>query len=186
MRLAFMAVVLGVTATFAGQSRAGEFQAEPKKMTHIEAQALGSALRSFARDRGLQVLASSDLVRNLHSQSVDGELTTGEALKRLLGGTGLTYRYLDAKTVTILRAGAESPGTESKATALMNDSSTGLQVAQAVSGESPVGQEGVELGERVQPAVLLGIDQRGRRPEGYFRVMGKKQLDSCQVRSLPS
>ena len=45
-------------------------------MTHIEAQALGAALRSLAKEHGLQVLVSSELVRDIRTSNVDGEMTT--------------------------------------------------------------------------------------------------------------
>src|SRR5690606_35994286 len=49
------------------------------------------------------------LVKNLKSRALSGAMTPNEALNRLLGGTGLSYRYLDDRTVTIYPAGEPSP-----------------------------------------------------------------------------
>src|SRR5262249_17998231 len=55
------------------------------------------------------------LVDKLHTQGATGELTADEALRDLLRGTGLTYKYLDDKTVTIIppeRASSAKPSTQ--------------------------------------------------------------------------
>jgi iron complex outermembrane recepter protein len=74
-----------------------------RKPINIPAQALGSALQTLAKDRNFQVVFVSEDVDNLQTQGAVGELTSEEALRQLLRGTGLTYRYLDENTVTVLR-----------------------------------------------------------------------------------
>ena len=73
-----------------------------RKPTHIGAQPLGSALNQLAQSRGLQVLYLSNTVRDLRTHGADGDITANEAFDQLLDGTGLTYRYLDGNTVTVL------------------------------------------------------------------------------------
>jgi len=85
-----------------GVCSAGEATASMKKSTNIPAQQLGTALQSFANDRNLQIVFSAEDVGPLRSAGAIGELTTDEALKRLLRGTGMTYRYLDDSTVMVL------------------------------------------------------------------------------------
>lgn len=70
--------------------------------THIEPQDLGSALRKFAADRHLQILYTTDTVANRTTGGAVGEFTVDEALDRLLGGTGLAFRYVDESTITIV------------------------------------------------------------------------------------
>ncbi|HEX3397651.1 MAG TPA: TonB-dependent receptor [Steroidobacteraceae bacterium] len=70
--------------------------------THIAAQALGPALKQLAQSRGLQVLYLSKTVRDVRTNGADGDITANEALEQLLTGTGLTFRYLDQNTVTVI------------------------------------------------------------------------------------
>lgn len=69
---------------------------------NIRAQALGSALTAFADRAGLRLLLASSVVDGKRSAGVSGTLTKDEALNRLLQGTGLTYRFTSANTVTII------------------------------------------------------------------------------------
>src|SRR5690242_2938813 len=73
-----------------------------RRATNIPAQPLSVALRTLAKERGFEVLFRAELVRDMRSAGAVGEFTPEEALKQLLSGTGLTYRYLDEKTVTVL------------------------------------------------------------------------------------
>jgi len=60
------------------------------------------ALMTLARERGFQLVFRSEVVGAKHTQGAVGDLTTKEALTRLLEGTNLAYSYLNEKTVTIL------------------------------------------------------------------------------------
>ena len=73
-----------------------------RKLTHIAAQDLGPALKQLAQSRGLQVLYLSTTVRDVRTRGANGDITANEAFDQLLDGTGLTYRYLDENTVTIV------------------------------------------------------------------------------------
>jgi iron complex outermembrane receptor protein len=85
-----------------GFSFAADSWAAIKRSTHIRAQDLGPALETLAREHGFQVLYHTEIVDTLRSGPVAGELTTDEALRRLLNGTGLTYRILGDKAITIV------------------------------------------------------------------------------------
>lgn len=79
--------------------------------TRIPPQALGSALKRLADTRHIQVLFLTADVKGLRTLGASGELTVDETLTRLLGGTGLTYRHVDANAVSILpvRPGSAGP-----------------------------------------------------------------------------
>jgi iron complex outermembrane recepter protein len=82
-------------------SVATQAEAAFKQPTNIPAQGLDTALQAFARDRNLQLVYASDEVNSLRTSGAFGELTADQALTQLLSGTGLTYRYLDAQTITV-------------------------------------------------------------------------------------
>src|SRR5258708_27675116 len=102
MRLSLCAALLCLSA--AGLSFGADADAAIRKTIAIPAQGLGPALNTFAKERNLQVVYRSEIVGSLRTQGVSGDLTVDEALQALLSGTGLTYRYLDDRTVTIVPA----------------------------------------------------------------------------------
>ncbi len=97
MRLNVAAVCLSLCLI--GVSSADD--ASTRKETNIPAGGLGPALIALAKDRHFQIVYVTEEIANVRTEGAVGEFTTEEALKRLLAGTGLTYRYLDDKTVTI-------------------------------------------------------------------------------------
>jgi iron complex outermembrane recepter protein len=119
MRLSLVATALCLSIV--SLSFADDVRAAMKQPTRIPAQGLGSALQTLANDRHFQIVYVSEEVNNLKTQGAVGEFTPEEALKALLTGTGLTFRYLDETTVTIVLAAAgaplsssEEPGSETK------------------------------------------------------------------------
>jgi iron complex outermembrane receptor protein len=107
--------VIGIAAENAGTSA--------RKPTHIAAQDLGPALKQLAQSRSLQVLYLSTMVRDVQTRGANGDITANEAFDQLLDGTGLTYRYLDDNTVTIVPL--SDPGLSPGAGALRSPNSRG-------------------------------------------------------------
>jgi outer membrane cobalamin receptor len=80
----------------------GTTSAEAMEMDfNIPAQTLSSALKTFAEDTDLQMLYSSDAVKGIRSNSVNGKHQPKEALNILLGGTGLSFKFTDSNTVVV-------------------------------------------------------------------------------------
>ena len=82
-------------------------QAQSEVVFDIQPQPLSSALLQFRRQSGLQVAYETDAVGDLTTQGVVGNFTSDAALRRLLAGTGLAYRFTAANTVTLARAVVE-------------------------------------------------------------------------------
>jgi iron complex outermembrane receptor protein len=87
--------------TLGGLAAAGDATAAIRKQTDIPAEGLAPALNALAKDRNFQIVYVTEEIANVRTEGAVGDLTTEEALKKLLTGTGLTYRYLDDKTVTV-------------------------------------------------------------------------------------
>jgi len=100
MRIAVVAAA--ICLSIVGLATADNANASIRKPTNIEAQRLGPALKELAQSRGLQVLYLSNTVRDVQTQGATGDITADEAFDQLLTGTGLTYRYLDENTVTVV------------------------------------------------------------------------------------
>lgn len=104
------AIAVAVSIALVGLSTADEARAAIKRTTNIPEQKLGPALRALAKDRNLQVLFRSQLVRDVRTTGAVGVLTTDEALSRLLSGTALTFQYLDDNTITIVSVAEANEG----------------------------------------------------------------------------
>ena len=106
MRIVAIATVLYLAASAA--CAADSPPAETRKPTAIAAQRLETALQLLARQRNIQVITRTDVVGDLRTEGASGELSFEEALRQLLNGTGLTYRYLNQNTITIVPAQSSS------------------------------------------------------------------------------
>src|SRR5690242_7433982 len=71
----------------------------------IAAQPLDKALDSWAKQTGYQILWSDEKgLGDLMAPKIDGALTPEAALRQLLARTGLTYQFVDDKSVAIQAA----------------------------------------------------------------------------------
>jgi len=107
MRLSVLIAVAGLLASL---GIAQESSATIRKPTNIPAEPLDLALKTRADERDFQIVYVYDELKSFRTEGAVGRFTSEEALKVLLKGTGLTFRYLDEKTVTIvpLSSGAGS------------------------------------------------------------------------------
>jgi len=100
MRIAVLAAA--ICLSIVGLSAAGESKASIRKDTNIPAGGLGPALQTLAKTYDFQVLYRTEVVGELRTQGAVGTMTAPEALKQVLSGTGLSFKYLDDNTVTII------------------------------------------------------------------------------------
>ena len=115
-----------------------------RKTTNIPAEPLSEALRTLAKDRQFEILYRAEVVRDVRTAGAIGEFTPEEALKALLSGTGLSYKYLDANTVTVVPPSSSNYGQSNPTNDVTGDSSAGggkkssqdFRVAQTDSGQT--------------------------------------------------
>lgn len=107
-------IATAICVSLASFASADDLAATHREPTHIPAQSLGTALQSFAKARELYLVYAAQDVTEVRTQGAIGELTDEEALQRLLEGTGLTYRYVDAKTVSIVPVDTKPSGADVK------------------------------------------------------------------------
>ncbi|WP_447595316.1 TonB-dependent siderophore receptor [Aquipseudomonas campi] len=116
-RAIFLATAFGcVSAPIALPAMAAE-QAASVAFS-IPAQALDSALTQFADQAGLRILFTSDDVAGLRSAGLEGRYPVAEALSRLLQGSGYGFQFVDERTLTLRRAGADGTELELGATTI--------------------------------------------------------------------
>jgi Secretin and TonB N terminus short domain len=102
MRICIVAIAIILTAATA-TGACTNTEAAQRQLTNIPAQELAPALQALARERDIQLVYRSELVSDRRTSGARGNLTVEEALKQLLNGTGLMYRYLSETAVTIVR-----------------------------------------------------------------------------------
>ncbi len=172
MRISVIAAA--VCLALVGLSSADDAHASIRKATHIVPQGLGPALKQLAQSRGLQVLYLSSTVRDVRTHGASGDITAEEAFDQLLTGTGLTYRYLDENTVTVVPL-STTPLTEGAGVTLQSPIvdavATGTSVAKmqgipadsyllAQAGPTPVQQQ---VPAQAEPQPLQEIIVTGSR-----------------------
>ncbi|MFK4772324.1 TonB-dependent siderophore receptor [Rhizobium sp. ZW T2_16] len=79
----------------------------------IPSGSLGSALATFGSRSNLQLLYPAAITRNKKTAGVSGTMAPQEALSQLLAGTGLTFRFTTATTVTISAVEGQADATSS-------------------------------------------------------------------------
>lgn len=99
-------LMLGTMQAARAADAAGIQLAQAGQSFDIPAQPLAGAITSFGRQSGLQVTVEAAIANDLQSPGVSGSYTPDEALGRLLAGTGVSYRFIDANTVTLVRGTA--------------------------------------------------------------------------------
>jgi iron complex outermembrane recepter protein len=83
---------------------------------NIPAQPLGSALTRFSTATGLQVLYEGDMAGSVQAPALHGKYTPDAALRQLTQNTGLSYRYSDSGTVTLVKNTAENQSSDDSPT----------------------------------------------------------------------
>ncbi|MBL8265639.1 TonB-dependent siderophore receptor [Steroidobacter sp.] len=89
--------VVAMAAAFGAQG------AETATRFEISALPIGDALNEFARQTGLQVVIDPQEGRGVVAREVIGSFTPSEALGKLLANTGLTFSFLNERTVSVRR-----------------------------------------------------------------------------------
>src|SRR5258706_12401454 len=89
-----------LAAAFLSASEVTHAQATTK--FDLPAQSLADSLRAVASQTHSNILFDRSLVAGLSAKALAAQLSVDDALKRLLAGTGLTYRKADEKTVVIV------------------------------------------------------------------------------------
>lgn len=108
-------------------------RATARQSYDIPRQPLDGALAAFSRVAGVQVLNRGAVTHGVMSPGVNGSFTREEALSRLLGGTGLTPRFVGANTVTV-SAPVAMPG------GYATEGAIALDTIDVQGTQSPVGE----------------------------------------------
>jgi outer membrane receptor protein involved in Fe transport len=141
-------------------------------------QPLANSLRAIAARTESNIIFDKKLVNDQSAPPLRMKATTEEALKQVLEGTGLTYRHLDDKTVTIQLASADASATTS---ATYGAGSGRIRLAQAETGDSGPRErmvDGRKL-EDIEEIVVTGTNIRGiENSTAPVTVLSREYIDS--------
>jgi len=162
MRLSVLVTALCISVI--GLAVADDVRASIQRPVNIPAEGLGPALQTLAKQRGFQVIYVTEELAGLRTQGVVGELTSEQALRMLLLGTGFTFRYVDDRTVTIVpivvnsnQSGAQSTS-QLSAPAIENTpawSDNPIRVAQVATQFAPQASAGTDAVPAESPSTEL-------------------------------
>jgi len=110
-RIRTLALALaGVSATGLATpfATAAHAQDANRRNFNIPAQDMAGALEAFGRQSGRDILFDRGQVASLRSRAVRGSLEPGDALRRLVGNSGLSVRAPNGATFVVSRGSAEA------------------------------------------------------------------------------
>lgn len=142
-------------------------------------QPLAKSLREIAAQTDSNIIFDKKLVNDQSAPPLKMKATTEQALKEVLEGTGLTYRHLDDKTVTIQLASTDP----SSATSATYGAGNGrIRLAQAETGANPRERmrmvEGKPLLD-IEEIIVTGTNIRGvENNTAPVTVLSRQYIDS--------
>jgi iron complex outermembrane recepter protein len=171
-----------------GLANADNAKASIRKDLNVPAEDLSPALQTVATTYEFQVLYPTSIVKDLKTSGAVGSLTSDEALRKVLTGTGLTYKFLDSNTITVFATPApsatsaavdQSKTTQNKAKEGQNNSNS-FRVAQVDQGK---GSGAAAVGNQASSNAPSGglaeiIVTATRREESAQNVPGGLQVFS--------
>lgn len=90
-----------IAATAALMQPASPSAVPGKLRLRIAAGSAPPALAQFVRQTGVQVLFELDAIRGHQTRAVDGWFEPGEALQVMLEGSGLTFEFVNQRTISV-------------------------------------------------------------------------------------
>jgi iron complex outermembrane recepter protein len=193
--------VTALSLCLVGICSAQTARASTREDTNIPPEPLGVALETLAKRYEFQVLYRTELVSSLKTAGAVGSLTPDEALTKVLSGTGLSYKYLDASTVTIVpvatlaaagvTAGSPAPNNSGDATKEVGKKSSQDfrvgQVDQATAGAAlEQGEDAAARKDQLQEVIVTAQkrSQRAIDVPASVSVIGASNITATSANSL--
>lgn len=125
----------------------------------IPPQPLGSAMTAFADQANYRLLIPSHMTEGIDTNGVTGRHTPEEALGILLGGTGLSYRMTETRTLTLER------------TARPMDQPTHSEAAPAPRDQTPTARQAAPKPVKVPEIVVKEVEEHDYAVDDSSSVM---------------
>jgi iron complex outermembrane recepter protein len=159
----------------------------------IAAQPLSLALQAWARQAGMQVMYATEIAAGLQTRGVPAGLTAQAALERLLDGTGLQFRVLNDRAISVVRKSSEEavpvPGSQTgpargagdpEASHVNEAAEETLRLSRADPDEQRSADSAAFAAERhvsLEEVVVTGSHIRGAEPVAPVLVFTREDFD---------
>jgi outer membrane receptor protein involved in Fe transport len=181
IRVAALVLLMGAATALAQQG-----DSIPRSFD-IPAQPLDRALTNFAQTTGLQLLVVSELTVSRMAPSVSGMLTAEGALDQLLRNSGLTYHFVNDRTVAIGSrelVNAQAKPSDAR-TARPQAARAGSSAKQIVDPNSGLNLGGAIPEVLVKGARSLNTDiQRSRDDTQPYVIFDRKLIETAGATSI--
>ncbi|OOG57797.1 TonB-dependent receptor [Rhodanobacter sp. B05] len=124
----------------------------------IPAMPLNQALNAFAQREHLQLVYVSKIADGVRTKGAPAGLSPEATLQKLLEGTGLEYRFLNAKTVTIYAA-SEPPSSGNKSARKPTGSAEGAKAEPTTLDTVLVTGTRIRGGTTPSPVITIGSER---------------------------
>lgn len=139
---------------------------------HVPAGDAAKTLNEFSRQANLQLLFDFDTVSGRLTQAVDGWFEPREALRRLLGDTGLTFTLVNERTLAVTLPRSAARGTRNRQRKPNNQTLT-----------PAVGLAGAPLA--LETVRVTGTNLRGEAPVGVnIQTFDRQAIDESGAPTL--
>ncbi len=131
VRMAVMAIIAAVCL-------APRAEAQTTARFNIPAQSLAESLRAVGSQTNINILFDPPMVVGRNAPALQAQLTAGEALARILAGSGITHQFLNESTVVLALPESGEQGQSSVDVDVVGASRHGSTGAVATAGMSAV------------------------------------------------
>jgi len=135
---------------------------------NIPAGSLAAALDQFSTQAGIQTLTQPDQLAGKQVGALSGQMTWREALGRLLHGTGLEYRQVNATTV-VIRPASQTRKPGAGASGARSSSGAGAS-EKPVANLQSVTVTGTRIRGGTTPSPVITIGSENMREEGFTNL----------------
>lgn len=108
----FLSISLAMASAVCATAWAGDSAQQATQMFSIPAQPLDNAIDAFIQATDWQIGFVAEQTQGIQSNAVQGRYTKEQALKKLLQGTDIQYRFIEPNSITLQKRGAQTLTTE--------------------------------------------------------------------------
>lgn len=177
--------------------------AQSAERLELPSQPLDAALRALGNRTRTNILFDPASVRNLAAPAVTDAANVEEALAKILAGSGLTYRFIDARTVTLIPANTTTLAEKTSLAMPRDSSAERIRLAQAgdasLQGEESAGDQDLdhrqvagrkgaespgEVVELEEIVIVTGSRIQNATPTSPVITIGRDQIERGGYRSV--
>jgi iron complex outermembrane recepter protein len=181
-------VITAVCLCVVGLSVADDVHASIRKQTNIPAEGLGPALQTLAKERNFQIVFVSEEVNALHTEGAVGEFTPEEALKQLLKGTGLTYRFFGESAISIIPVTSAPSGTsavDTEPTSRSNENGNEKEGAKSSFFRLAQANQGVAQSSSAVGSDIQSTSRSSEKSPGLEEILVTAQKKTERLQDVP-